>query len=139
MSPGYIVLFSIILLIILVVIGMKSKQEGFGTFTSTIDPAIDYTEIIKKLANLQKLYMIIASSDYINGTNYQFCHGYLSKDLTLTQEKMIQALGRIGRSNIQQKYTIRLRDSEQIKKLFYVENDKTEVRNMNKLFGDILV
>lgn len=110
---------------------------GIGVFTN--HPDITYTEIMKKLADQQKLYMIIASSDYIYGTNYQFCHGYLSKDLTLTQEKMIQALGRIGRSNIQQKYTIRLRDSEQIKKLFYVENDKTEVRNMNKLFGNILV
>jgi hypothetical protein len=110
---------------------------GIGVFTN--HPDITYTEIMKKLADQQKLYMIIASSDYIYGTNYQFCHGYLSKDLTLTQEKMIQALGRIGRSNIQQKYTIRLRDSEQIKKLFYVENDKTEVRNMNRLFGDILL
>lgn len=110
---------------------------GIGVFTN--HPDITYTEIMKKLADQQKLYMIIASSDYIYGTNYQFCHGYLSKDLTLTQEKMIQALGRIGRSNIQQKYTIRLRDSEQIKKLFYVENDKTEVKNMNRLFGDILV
>jgi hypothetical protein len=110
---------------------------GIGVFINHEN--ITYTEIMKKLADQQKLYMIIASSDYIYGTNYQFCHGYLSKDLTLTQEKMIQALGRIGRSNIQQKYTIRLRDNEQIKKLFYIENDKTEVRNMNKLFGDILV
>ena len=36
---------------------------------------------MKKLAQNQKLYLIIASSDYIYGTNYQFCHGYLSKDL----------------------------------------------------------
>jgi len=80
--------------------------------------------------------MIIASSDYIYGTNYQFCHGYLSKDLVLTQEKMIQALGRIGRSNIQQTYSIRLRDDEQIKKLFYEDLNKPEVKNMNLLFGD---
>ena len=89
---------------------------------------------MKKLAEQQKLYMIIASSDYIYGTNYQFCHGYLSKDLALTQEKIIQALGRIGRNNIQQDYTIRFRDDSQIKKLFYPELDKPEVRNMNKLF-----
>jgi hypothetical protein len=38
---------------------------------------------MKKLADEQKLYMIIASSDYIYGTNYQFCHGFLSKDLNL--------------------------------------------------------
>ena len=34
---------------------------------------------MKRLADEQKLYLIIASSDYIYGTNYQFCHGYLSK------------------------------------------------------------
>jgi hypothetical protein len=79
--------------------------------------------------------MIIASSDYIYGTNYQFCHGYLSKDMVLTQEKIIQALGRIGRSNIQQNYSIRFRDDEQIRKLFYEETDKPEVRNMNLLFN----
>jgi hypothetical protein len=106
---------------------------GIGVFTN--HPDITYTEIMKKLADHQKLYMIIASSDYIYGTNYQFCHGYLSKDLTLTQEKMVQALGRIGRSNIQQTYSVRLRDDEQIKKLFYEELDKPEVKNMNALFG----
>jgi len=106
---------------------------GIGVFTN--HPNVTYTEIMKKLADQQKLYMIISSSDYIYGTNYQFCHGYLSKDLTLTQEKMVQALGRIGRSNIQQTYSIRLRDDEQIRKLFYEELDKPEVRNMNALFG----
>lgn len=106
---------------------------GIGVFTN--HPDVTYTEIMKKMADQQKLYMIIASSDYIYGTNYQFCHGYLSKDLTLTQEKMVQALGRIGRSNIQQTYSVRLRDDEQIRKLFYEERDKPEVRNMNALFG----
>jgi hypothetical protein len=83
--------------------------------------------------------MIIASSDYIYGTNYQFCHGYLSKDLVLTQEKMVQALGRIGRNNIQQTYSVRLRDDEQITKLFYEERDKPEVKNMNMLFSGVEV
>ena len=106
---------------------------GIGVFTN--HPSIAYTEIIKKLANLQKLYMIIASSDYIYGTNYQFCHGYLSKNLSITQEKIIQAFGRIGRNNIQQEYTIRLRDDSQISKLFYKDLDKPEVRNMNILFS----
>jgi len=107
---------------------------GVGVFTN--HPNTDYTEIMKKLADQQKLYMTIASSDYIYGTNYQFCHGYLSKDLTLTQEKMVQALGRIGRSNIQQTYSIRLRDDEQVRKLFYEEVNKPEVKNMNLLFGE---
>ena len=106
---------------------------GIGVFTN--HPSIAYTEIMKKMADQQKLYIIIASSDYIYGTNYQFCHGYLSKDLCLTQEKIIQALGRIGRNNIQQEYSIRFRDDEQIQKLFYVELDKPEVKNMNILFN----
>jgi hypothetical protein len=89
---------------------------GIGVFTNHEN--IAYTEIMKKLADEQKLYMIIASSDYIYGTNYQFCHSYLSKDLNLTQEKIIQAMGRIGRNNIQQNYTIRFRDDEQILKIF---------------------
>ena len=105
---------------------------GIGVFTN--HPSITYTEIMKKLADQQKLYMIIASSDYIYGTNYQFCHAYLSKDMKLTQEKIIQALGRVGRNNIQQNYSIRFRDDEQINKLFYKEENKIEVTNMNRLF-----
>ena len=81
---------------------------GIGVFKR--HDCVKYTEIMKDLADKQKLYLIIASSDYIYGTNYQFCHGYLSKDLeNMTQEKTIQAFGRIGRSNAQQDYSIRLR------------------------------
>lgn len=105
---------------------------GIGVFTNHSSNA--YTEIMKNLADNQKLYLIIASSDYIYGTNYQFCHGYLSKQMSLSQEKIIQALGRIGRNNIQQSYSIRIRDSEQINKIFYEEKDKIEVINMNRLF-----
>jgi len=110
---------------------------GIGVFTN--HPSITYTEIMKKLADQQKLYMIIASSDYIYGTNYQFCHAYLSKDMKLTQEKIIQALGRVGRNNIQQNYSIRFRDDEQINKLFYKEENKIEVANMNRLFNRVVV
>jgi hypothetical protein len=106
---------------------------GIGVFINHDN--ITYTEIMKKLADEQKLYMIIASSDYIYGTNYQFCHGFLSKDLDLTQEKVIQAMGRIGRNNIQQTYTVRFRDDSQIAKLFTSDTDKPEVKNMNKLFN----
>ena len=106
---------------------------GIGVFAS--HNSIAYTEIMKKLADQQRLYMIIASSDYIYGTNYQFCHGYISKDMALTQEKIIQALGRIGRNNIQQNYSIRFRENEHIQKLFYPEENKIEVKNMNLLFG----
>ena len=108
---------------------------GIGVFTEHKSSA--YTEIMKKLADTQKLYLIIADSDYIYGTNYQFCHGYLSKDLVLTQEKIIQALGRIGRNNIQQEYSARFRDDSQIAMLFtkFAYEDKPEVINMNQLFN----
>ena len=106
---------------------------GIGVFINHEN--ITYTEIMKKLADEQKLYMIIASSDYIYGTNYQFCHGFLSKDLNLTQEKIIQAMGRVGRNNIQQTYTVRFRDDEQIYKLFTSNTEKPEIINMNKLFN----
>jgi len=106
---------------------------GIGVFINHEN--IKYTEIMKQLADEQKLYMIIASSDYIYGTNYQFCHGYLSKDLKLTQEKLIQAMGRVGRNNIQQTYTLRFRDNQQILKLFTSETDKPEIINMNLLFN----
>ncbi len=108
---------------------------GIGVFTE--HKSIAYTEIMKKLADQQKLYLIIADSDYIYGTNYQFCHGYLSKDLGLTQEKIIQALGRIGRNNIQQEYSARFRDDTQVTTLFtrFASEDKPEVINMNKLFN----
>jgi len=108
---------------------------GIGVFTE--HKSIAYTEIMKNLADKQLLYLIIADSDYIYGTNYQFCHGYLSKDLNMTQEKIIQALGRIGRNNIQQEYSARFRDNEQIKTLFtsFKSEDKPEVLNMNILFN----
>ena len=105
---------------------------GIGVFTE--HESVEYTQIMKSLAEEQHLYMIIASSDYIYGTNYQFCHGYLSKDMELTQEKIIQAMGRIGRNKIQQDYTVRFRDDEQIKKLFTSDTEKPEVANMNRLF-----
>ena len=106
---------------------------GIGVFTNHEN--IAYTEIMKKMADEQKLYIIIASSDYIYGTNYQFCHGYISKDLDLTQEKIIQAMGRIGRNNLQQNYSVRFRDEEQIMKLFTSNTEKPEILNMNRLFN----
>ena len=107
---------------------------GIGVFTKFTD--VKYLDVMKKLAENQQLYLIIASSDYIYGTNYQFCHGYLAKDLVnLTQEKMIQAFGRVGRKNIKNSYTIRIRDNNVINKLFLEEENKIEVENMNKLFG----
>lgn len=105
---------------------------GIGLFSQT--QPIVYTEKVKLLAEEQSLYLIIANGDYIYGTNYQFCHGYLSKDLSnMTQEKIIQAMGRIGRNQLQQNYTVRFR-SDIIRKIFIEEEDKIEVMNMNNLF-----
>jgi hypothetical protein len=53
----------------------------------------------------------------------------------MTQEKIIQSMGRIGRNKIQQNYTIRFRDDEQIMKIFTDDVAKPEVRNMNRLFN----
>ena len=91
---------------------------------------------MKELAQSQKLYLIIASTDFIYGTNYQFCHGYISKDLCeMSQEKCIQAMGRVGRNKLQQNYTFRFRDDSLIYKLFTKEHDKPEVKNMAILFN----
>jgi hypothetical protein len=107
---------------------------GIGVFASQ-NPSARYMEVMKRLAQEQKLYLILASSDYIYGTNYQFCHGYIGKDLSsISQEKCVQALGRVGRNSIQQDYSVRFRDNELLYKLFRPDANKPEVANMNKLF-----
>ena len=107
---------------------------GIGVFSSNLHK--DYTEIMKTLAVDQKLFMIVADSDYIYGTNYQFCHGYLSKDLAnMTQEKTIQAMGRMGRNNKHMDFSIRFRNDELINKIFEEQEDRQEVINMNNLFS----
>jgi hypothetical protein len=90
---------------------------------------------VKQLAREQKLFLIIANSDYIYGTNYQFCHGYISKDLQVTQDKIIQAIGRVGRNNTNSEYSVRFRTIEHINLLFYPQADRPEVVNMNRLFS----
>jgi len=107
---------------------------GVGVFEQK--PNVAYMEIIKKLAYDQQLFIIIAASDYIYGTNYQFCHGFIGKDLTnMTQQKTIQAMGRIGRNNVQQSYTIRFRDDAVIARLFKSTHDNLEAINMSQLFS----
>ena len=44
-------------------------------------------------------------------------------------------MGRVGRTSIQQEYTIRFSDNEMIKKLFTPDENKIEVVNMNRLFN----
>jgi len=108
---------------------------GIGAITNATDQK--YTDIMKTLAKHQKLYLIITATDYIYGTNYQFCHGYIGKDLEgMSQEKAIQSMGRIGRGAIQQDYTIRVRHDAIIRHIFTAlrSADKPEVCAMNQLF-----
>jgi hypothetical protein len=106
---------------------------GIGMFKT--NPNIQYMEIMKRLAYEQRLFLIIASSDYIYGTNYSFCHGFIGKDLTyMTQQKIIQAMGRIGRNKVQQEYTVRFRDDNIMERLFYTMSENREAINMGKLF-----
>jgi hypothetical protein len=95
-----------------------------------------YMEIMKRLAYQQRLFLILASSDYIYGTNYQFCHGFIGKDLNnMTQQKTIQAMGRIGRNQMQQEYTIRFRDDAMLTQLFQAPTKNPEAEVMSRLFS----
>lgn len=106
---------------------------GIGVFTEQVN--VKYMEIMKRLASEQKLYLIIASCDFIYGMNYQMCHAFFGKDLKeMTQQKIIQAIGRVGRGNIQQEYTIRIRDDDIFRKLFLPQEVNMEAVNMCRLF-----
>jgi hypothetical protein len=52
----------------------------------------------------------------------------------MTQQKIIQAMGRIGRNKIQQEYTIRFRDDSILMRLFEPVSENLEAINMSKLF-----
>lgn len=107
---------------------------GIGLFIQDVEPR--YLELMKKLAQTQELYIIVASSDFIFGTNYNFCHGFIAKDMkNMTQAKTIQCLGRIGRSAIQSTYTVRFREDEYIYNLFKTPLVNREALNMSKLFS----
>ena len=109
--------------LILMGIGVLIKQE-----------IKEYEEMVKTLAEEQKLFLILTSSDYIYGTNYQFCHGFIGKDLQyMTPQKTLQAMGRIGRNKHQQDYSVRFRDDNMIHNLFRTQ-DNLEAVNMNQLF-----
>ena len=105
-------------------VGVLVKQEN-----------TNYVEIVKRMAQDQHLFIILTTSDYIYGTNYQFCHGVIGNDLQkMTQQKTLQSMGRIGRNNIQQEYTVRFRDNAMIEKLFQYPDKNLEADNMNRLF-----
>ena len=94
----------------------------------------DYNDIMKELSEQKKLGVIIAGSDYIYGTNYQFSHAYIAEDLMkMTREKIIQSIGRVGRKEQNKTFTFRFRENELIPKLF-MKGNSLESDNMNKLF-----
>lgn len=81
---------------------------GIGVFSEHHNPR--YTEIMKELVQQQRLYLIIASTDYIYGTNYQFCHGYIGSEQTHRENlgkvsKMFNELLRIKNITIDVKST----------------------------------
>jgi hypothetical protein len=109
---------------------------GIGVFIEQSNNK--YMEIMKRLATEQRLYLIIASCDFIYGMNYQMCHAFFGKDLKeMTQQKIIQAIGRVGRGNIQQEYTIRIRDDDILRKLFLPQESNIEAVNMCRLFSSV--
>lgn len=110
-------------LLVLMGIGVLIKQDNKK-----------YEEIVKRLAQEQKLFLILASSDFIYGTNYQFCHGFIGKDLMdMTAHKILQAMGRIGRNSSHQDYSVRFRNDEMIHTLFQNPLVNREAINMNRL------
>ena len=119
---------------------------GIGVFSNSIMKETEnktvqednnkYIETMKGLAEQKSLYLIIANSDYIYGTNYQFSHCYLSKDMkNLTQEKIIQCIGRIGRQEKNKHFSFRFRTQEHIDTFYGVNENSIEAENMNRLFS----
>ena len=117
---------------------------GIGVFPKVSEHTMteaqfQYLELMKGLAKEQRLYLIIANSDYIYGTNYQFCHGILGKDLgNMTQQKQKQAMGRVGRHNVQQEYTVRFRNDDLIRQLWTRPERNIEAENMCMLFSSVM-
>jgi hypothetical protein len=108
---------------------------GIGVLENSM--SVEYTEKMKTLASSQKLYLLIAGDDYIYGTNYQFGHVYIGKDLVdMTQDKIIQAVGRVGRDISAKQYTVRVRHNDIGQRLFSKVDDKIEVINMRRLFNE---
>lgn len=114
---------------------------GIGMFTdsSKLEAVMmnRYTELMKQMAFEQKLFLVIAHSDYIYGTNYQFCHGFIGKDLPLTQQKIVQAMGRVGRGHMQRHYTVRFRSDALLRTLFLPMSaeQNVEARVMSRLLS----
>jgi len=112
-------------IMLLIGIGIFNPEEHMG----------EYNDIMKELAENKDLLCIMATPDYIYGTNYQFCHAFLTEEMNefMTQEKIIQAIGRVGRREKNKLFTFRFKNNNIIKKLFIKENT-IESNNMNNLF-----
>jgi hypothetical protein len=107
--------------------------SGIGGFFK--EAPIEYTSIVKRLAAEKRLFMILADTDYIYGTNYPFYHAYVGKDLKhISQQKYIQALGRVARFKANQLFTVRFRDNAAFRKLFLPDEENIEAQLMNEIF-----
>lgn len=93
---------------------------------------VTFNDIMKELADSKHLMLILATSDYIYGTNYQFAHGYLSNMEHITQEKIIQSIGRVGRKEKNKSFTFRCLG--EYTNLFFENNPSKEGKKMNELF-----
>ena len=106
---------------------------GIGIFNPT-EVIEEYNDIMKELAEDKQLLFIISTGDFMYGTNYQFCHAIFAEELTnVTQEQIIQSIGRVGRKEKNKLFTFRFRDNSRIIDLF-VKSNSLEADNMNKLF-----
>jgi hypothetical protein len=104
---------------------------GIGIFNPVSN---EYNELITELSEQKRLGVILANSDYIYGTNYQFCHAYIATDLkNMTQEKIIQAIGRVGRKEKNKRFTFRFQDNSLIPVL-YSNGNPMERNKLNELF-----
>ena len=55
----------------------------------------------------------------------------------ITQEKIIQCIGRIGRQEKNKHFSFRFRSNEQIDVLYSIPENNIEAFNMNKLLSNI--
>ncbi len=107
---------------------------GIGVFG---EECPTYRELMSRMASQRELFCVIAGTDYVYGTNYQFCHGYIGRDLgTMPVEKLYQALGRVGRGRQAGQYSWRLRDDSLAKRIFSPDTELTEARRMDRLMSE---
>ena len=107
---------------------------GIGVLHESLCPK--YTTIVKDCMKQNKLYCVIANSDFIYGTDYTFHHMFLCKDIPIQHHSMIQALGRVGRQYSGHNYTCRLRDKNMYENIFFRNaNDDALINSFNNIFS----